>query len=352
MKATAAVFDAPGAPLRLQSFALPQRLAAGEALVELELCTLCGSDLHSIRGDREVPRPTVLGHEVVGHLVEIAEGGLRDIDGGSLSIGDRVSWAINAACGECFYCRQGLPQKCENTFKYGHRAIDDSHPLSGGLASHCHLAPGTALVRVPHAVSLPAACPANCATATAAAALRAAGECRGRCVVVHGAGLLGLTVAAMARAAGATLVFVSERSAPRRRLAEQFGATHTELGKLIEQTGGRGADIAFDMCGSPEAIESSIGQLRTGGRLILVGAVFPARPLAIHAEQIVRKLLRIEGVHNYTPADLAIAFEFLEGARDRYRFEALIGETYPLEKTNEAVEAALTGGGIRVAVRP
>ena len=84
--------------------------------------------------------------------------------------------------------RDELPQKCEQLFKYGHERITPAHPLSGGLAEFCHLALGTPILPVPDALPDLVACPVNCATATVAAALRAAGGCRGRSVLVQGAG--------------------------------------------------------------------------------------------------------------------------------------------------------------------
>ena len=348
MNATAAVFLQPGQPLEIRQLSLPS-LAPGEALVEIELCTVCGSDLHSVRGDRQVPSPSILGHEIVGSLKE-TNGDIFDLNGERLTIGDRVSWSIAASCGQCFFCREGIPQKCTQLFKYGHQALSD-HPLGGGLASHCHLARGTSLVRVPPSLPAEVACPANCATATAAAALRSAGTISGRTVLIYGAGMLGLTAAAMARELGAPHVFVSDLNTARCSLAERFGATPS-LELLREATQGRGADIAIDMSGSPAAMEDALSQLRIGGCLVLVGAVFPARPLSLPADQLVRNLHRIEGVHNYTPADLQAALDFLSANWERYPFADLVEREFPLTEINEAIKVALEDSPIRVALRP
>ncbi|MEO2032425.1 MAG: zinc-binding dehydrogenase, partial [Planctomycetaceae bacterium] len=179
-----------------------------------------------------------------------------------------------------------------------------------------------------------------------------AGSCDGRTIVIHGAGMLGLTAAAMARSHGAAHVIVTDIDDGRARRAAAFGATDTSLDGLSELTDGRGADIVLDMSGSPEAMESSIDQLRIGGRLILVGAVFPARPLSLQADQIVRRMLRLEGLHNYQPQDLQSALAFLSEHVDQYPFASLVDREFPLEEINEAVAWARESGAFRIAVRP
>src|SRR5690606_7982528 len=143
-------------------------------------CTLCGSDLHTLQGKRDVPVPTILGHEVVGRVADW--GGTAppvDLVGAPLGHGDRGTWAIAASCGVCFFCLRGIPQKCESLFKYGHEQLAERHLLSGGLATHCHLTKNSAVLQLPEELPDKVASPANCATATVAAALRVAGGCQG-----------------------------------------------------------------------------------------------------------------------------------------------------------------------------
>ena len=357
----AMVFHGSDRPLELRSFSLP-RLQPGEVLVEVTCCTLCGSDLHTFTGSRTTPLPTILGHEILGRIAELPDDKpICDYTGNKLQIGDRVTWSVAASCGACFYCNQDLPQKCEHLFKYGHERIDTEHPLSGGLAEYCHLAPGTALVRVPDALSDEVACPANCATATVAAAFRYAGGCRDQSVLVQGAGMLGLTATAMARSLGAREVIVCDVNRQRLDQAGLFGATRTvtvgqDLGALknllAEVTEGRGVDLALELCGAPSAMEAGIDLLRTGGRYLLVGAVFPSRPAEVSAEIVVRKLLTIQGIHNYAPEDLVTAVRFLTDTQSEYPFGKLVGSTFSLDETESAFEHARTSGAFRVAVTP
>ncbi len=360
-KSCAMVFEGPGRPLALREFSRPT-LGAGELLVEVTCTTLCGSDLHSFGGRRDTPFPTILGHEIIGRVAEMRPGDPPlDLAGHKLAIGDRVTWSVAASCGSCFYCELGLPQKCEHLFKYGHERTDPRHPLSGGLSEHCHLARGTAILKVPDSLPDEVACPANCATATVAAAMRVAGDCRDRTVLVQGAGMLGLTAAAMARHQQAREVIVADLDEERLKWAERFGATQTVLiepdaraltDAVASVTAGHGVDVALELSGSPAAIEAGIKLLRMGGHYVLVGTVFPTRDVPLSPEFLVRRLLRIEGVHNYTPADLIGAIEFLRVGQAEFPFAQLVEGRYPLLEADAAFAHALASKAPRVAVIP
>jgi len=156
----------------------------------------------------------------------------------------------------------------------------------------------------------------------------------------------------MLRSNGATNVVVSDLDEVRAQRAKQFGATHVSLDGLADLSNGRGADIVLDMSGSPDAMESSLELLRVGGRLILVGAVFPARPLRMQADQLVRKMLRVEGVHNYESGDLQTAVRFLLEAGSDFPFASLVDREFSLSDVNAAVQETHDSGAFRVAVRP
>ncbi|MCH8922233.1 MAG: zinc-binding dehydrogenase [Planctomycetes bacterium] len=355
----AAVFHAAGRPLELRRFALPE-LAAGELLVRVTCATLCGSDLHTYQGRRPAPTPTVLGHEIIGRIEALGPGEpVCDDRNKVLQIGQRVTWSIAASCGRCFFCQRDLPQKCERLFKYGHEAINERHPLSGGLAEFCHLAPGTAIVSLPDQLPDLVACPANCATATVTAALRVGGGCRDQTVLVQGAGMLGLAACALAQGGGASRVIVCDVDENRLAPAKRFGAhrcvcvaRNTEaLGTTVKEiTNGRGVDLAIELSGSAGAIEAGLPLLRIGGRYVLVGAVFPGPPVSLSAEQIVRGCLSIHGVHNYAPQDLSRAVAFLAENHRRYPFDELVTETFPLAEAERAFQYAIETRPLRVAI--
>lgn len=357
----AIIFQGPDQPLTMEQLPLPE-LEAQEVLVRILCCTICGSDVHTFSGHRETPLPTILGHEILGEVVALGAGpAITAINGATIEVGMRVTWSVVAHCGECFFCQRDLPQKCLSLFKYGHRSLQPEHQLSGGLAEYCHLKAGTQLLPVPQHLPTHVATPANCATATIAGALRTAGSVAGSHLLVQGAGMLGLTAAAMASAAGAASVVVTDISPERLERAKQFGADHVvlmdgqenKLSEIVaEITGGHGMDVAIDVCGVVEAVQAGLDVLRIGGIQVLVGSVFPGPPLALNMEDVVRRMLTIRGLHNYTPEDLAAAVEFLDQHHQRFPFADLITGSYLLADVTSAFEAAADPRSLRIAIEP
>jgi putative phosphonate catabolism associated alcohol dehydrogenase len=352
----ALVFHGPGLPLELREFPTTDP-EGSEVLVEVVACTLCGSDIHTMQGRRIEPVPTVLGHEVIGRISRFGPtAARRDAAGRPLDVGDRVTWAIVASCGECFFCQRSLPQKCERRVKYGHEALAPRRELTGGLAEHCLLAPGSAIFRVPDRLSDEVACPANCATATVAGAIEALGDLAGRSVLILGCGMLGVTACAWAGALGAASVIACELDPDRRTLARTFGATHAvspdELAACVSAaTGGRGVDAAIELTGSPEAFDAMSPLVRIGGTIVVVGATYPARPVQLVMEDVVRRCLTIRGLHNYAWRHLQAAIEFLD-AHPEYPFASMVTAWNPLERVAQAVASGLARGTLRLGVRP
>jgi putative phosphonate catabolism associated alcohol dehydrogenase len=355
----AMVFTRAGDPLKMMKFPLPT-LREGEILVHIEYATICGSDLHTFMGKRSTPSPTILGHEIFGRIVELPiDNTMTDFYGNMLAIDDLITWSIAASCGKCFYCNNGMQQKCTHLFKYGHERISNEHPLSGGYAEYCHIAKGTTIVKVPDGISKKVFCPANCATATMAAAYRVAGACKGQTVLIQGAGMLGLSALAMARYYGAKEVIALDISKKRLIEAKKFGATKTVLvtsdtKRVIEDikniTKGAGVDLAIEVTGVKSSMETGFQLMRIGGRYILVGAVFPNPPILFPAEKIVRNLLSIHGIHNYTPKYLAEAIKFLVESYTKYPFEDLVGKEFYLDETNEAFQYMVDSKAFRIAI--
>ena len=361
--ATAMVW--PGEGHAHEAVAVPGvRLAPGDVLVEVELATVCGSDLHTVQGRRQAPAPLVLGHEQVGRVIALGRGGAKTTDGHRVTLGERVVWSVAVPCGRCVRCRRGLPQNCLSLQKYGHERMRRGWELSGGFATHTHILEGTPLVRVPDDIPAEVLAPASCSTASVAAALEAASQIvplDGALVLVAGAGMLGLTATAMATDAGAR-VGVSEPLPERREAARAFGAiavadpalgagTALSLPAVLAKAGGRAAapTVALELSGDPSAVRSLLGSVDVGGVLVLVGSVTPGPELAIAPEQLVRNLLTIRGVHNYAPRHLEQAVRFLADAWRRYPFAEQVGQTFPLAEVDRALVPSTHP---RIAVRP
>lgn len=364
--ALAALYKGAGERLELVEALVPAP-GLGEVLVRVECCAVCSSDLHTHAGRRSEPTPTVLGHEIVGRIVSFGENAARvDARGVSLYPGDRITWTVAASCGVCENCRDGLDQKCAKLVKYGHERVTREMPFRGGLAEVVLLSPGTGMVKLPGEISgevtLEVLTLANCSTATVAAVLRAGFARRNRqgmAVAVIGAGVLGLTACAMARSTyRCSVVIACDRDPSRAELAKAFGATHycsdlAELGALSTNvTNGQGVDVAVELAGSHATAEAAMGVVRTGGTVVLAGTTLPTQPLVIEPQAIVRRLLRIEGVHNYVVADLIAAVDFLLGDGRGFPFSQLIDSRYALTEVHQAFERGHVCGGRRVVVVP
>jgi alcohol dehydrogenase len=355
----ALLFHGSGKPFELVRFPTPE-LQDTELVIRVTCCTLCRSDLHTHAGRRNEPLPTVLGHEIVGRIEAFGPGASRrDAHGTPVSVGDRVTWSVAAGCGQCYFCSDNLPQKCERLYKYGHVRVTRERPWGGGLADIVVLIPGTDWFRVPDEISDRVAAPVNCATATVAALLRHAGPIAGRRILVLGAGVLGVTACAMARAGGARAVLASDFDPASLERASAFGATHVLAARLEElaagvadATDGRGADVVLELAGAPTSVAAGLELVRIGGVLILAGTVAPTGNVALNPEKVVRRLLTIRGVHNYHPHDLDAALRFLAGPGREFPFEKLVAATFPLDQAEDAFAHAHSRPGVRVAVVP
>lgn len=358
--ALAAVWDGPEAPLRAERVGQVE-LGPGDALVAVELATICGSDLHTLAGHRPGPAPSVLGHETVGRIIALGAGSApTDVRGRTLTPGDRVAVGIYAACGECVRCRIGREQKCDKLFKYGHLLSRDPDVLTGGYASHLHVRQGTPLVRVD---LLPAAvaAPLGCATATAVACVVAAlADSRlpvdlaapsialaGVRATVTGAGLVGLIGAALLADHGACVTVVDPH-ADRRARAIRFGASSA----LTPGEPTQPADLFLELSGSPAAAGGAIDATAIGGTVVLAGTVSPGVTLSWQAQDLVRKLITVHGVHNYRPADLAMAARWSERAMGRLPLDELAGPTFPLSRVQTAIDTAHHSTALRVGITP
>lgn len=339
-------------------------LGPHDVLIAVEMSTICGSDIHTVQGRRHAPAPLVLGHESVGRIIAIGDEGARSVEGAELHIGDRVVWSVTVSCGHCDRCVAGLTQKCRTLAKYGHARIEPRWELTGGFAGHVHLREGTAIVRVPEALPAAALAPVSCATATAWAGIARGAALRGRSrpdpsptaseaavlacerVLVLGAGLVGLTAAVIAAELGAQ-VRIADPDPARRAFAERFGLTALEPEDVAEE----GFDLVVEASG--HAVGAALDAVDVGGAVVLLGSVFPADPVPLDAERIVRGLVSVAGVHNYTGSELQAAAAFMGGRGRSYPFADAVGAVHPLAAVDAAlVEAAAPGAPLRVGLTP
>lgn len=322
-----------GSGIEMRDIEIPT-LDSGDLLVRVDLATVCGSDLHTVSGRRSGAYPSILGHEAVGTVIAVGDG-IDDL------VGKRVVWSVTVACGRCSRCVSGFTAKCVDVRKIGHEPATNDWVLSGSYAQHIVLPHGTAVVTVPDSMPDVVAAPAACATATVMAVMEAAGDLVGKRVLVVGAGMLGVTAAAVATESGASVRIV-DRDAVRQEHARAFGADGDD---------GRSVDIAVDFSGASSAVQAAFGRLDVGGRLILAGSVAPGPAVAVDPEAIVRKWLTIKGVHNYEPRHLAQAVAFLDDTGDTYPWSELVEPPVRLDLLNTVMRPA-PPGVLRSSVDP
>ena len=355
-----AIFHSPERPLTLETVPIPP-LRPGEILVRIEYTTLCRSDLTTFTGKRKEKTPTILGHEIVGVIEELAaDAPSTDCRGAALRVGDRVTWAIYAADPASAAALRGIPQKAPDLFKYGHEQVRPDSTLHGGLAEHCILRRHTPVVRLGAALPLPVAALINCAVATVAGSLRVSGGVRDRVVLITGAGMLGVVAAAMCRCAGARRVVAADIADTRLAVARKFGADDT----VNAAPGGPGlaagvaalglpepVTVALDYSGVPDTMEAMLEVLGVGGTAVFIGATFPQRSLAINSERLIRQVHTVTGLHNYNAQDLVAAVEFIEQHHAEFPFAELVEDRFTLATVNEAFACGVNTGAFRVGLR-
>ncbi|MGV9994565.1 zinc-dependent alcohol dehydrogenase family protein [Streptomyces sp. NPDC003374] len=326
-----------------------------DAVVRVDTVTICGTDLHILKGDVPEVRPgTVLGHEAVGEVVEVGT------DVRTVRPGDRVLISCITACGRCRYCREAMYGQC----------------LGGGGWILGHLVDGTQAeyVRVPYADlsvhPLPAGVTNEDAVLLADIFPTAyeVGVLNGRVrpgdtVAVVGAGPIGLAAIATARLFAPERIVAVDLAPTRLEAARKLGAEAVADAReapeqlVADLTGGLGADVVVEAVGEPETFELCTRMVRPGGRVANVGV--HGRPATLHLEELWIKNVTITtglvDTHS-TPTLLRMA------AAGRLPTSQLVTHTFPLERMQEAYEvfghAAETGalkvvlGGPRREVVP
>lgn len=358
----AAVMTAPNTDLEIREYPLPN-VEKGAMLVKIKCCTICGSDLHTWLGHRKSPTPIILGHEIIGEVVELGEGVRTDSWNQHIKVGDRVSWTVIDNCGKCYFCKGlQLPMKCLYLKKYGHDSCDEKPHFSGGFAEYCYISPGTCVIKIPDNLSDEEAAPANCALATVIAGFEAVELKPFENVLIQGAGALGVYAAALAKHYGCNRIIATDINSQRLKFIEAFGATDTINTQDMSNTGGieavraktngLGVDAAFETAGVADIISMGLKSLRIGGRYVQFGNVFPGADFSYDVSDIIFRMLTIKGIHNYDTRHLLSGISFLSQTREIFPFASLIQHRVNLENIREGLAFARSGKSIRVAIVP
>jgi L-iditol 2-dehydrogenase len=358
----------------VQRFPVPDP-EPGAAILEMSMSGICGTDKHTFRGEtlqyagtpheRQIEYPLICGHENVGRIA--ATGGeVRDSEGRPLRPGDRVVPAANVSCGCCWFCQNGLPYyMCERLEDYGN-SLNCARPphLFGGWSEYMYLLPGTRLFRVPESL------PDHVAVLTEPMAVTHGFELArrlsgsfGETVVVYGVGPLGMCHLIKARLMGAGKLIAIDRFRARLERAADFGAEELLdagaleepelIARVLEGTGGRGADIVLDCSGVPETFAGSLRMVRVGGTIVEAGAFVDMGPVSVNPNaDICSRNVNVLGIGGERADSYLPAMELMARNLDRLPLERFVSHQLPLEEAQQALELAQREEALKVVLSP
>ena len=313
---------------------------AGELLVRVRGCGLCGSDILKVTSV-DTKAPAVFGHEVVGDIAQVGVGVAR------FRVGQRIVAAHHVPCFACHYCRRGSPSMCRHFKRIN---LDP-----GGFAELCRVpAPN-----VDHATFvLPEAMSDESASFTEplACCLRAVKRCRverGDTVIVVGLGSIGCLLIQAFTLSGA-LVFATDLMPARRALGRAAGAqvfdSDPELDRALGHvTDGRGADVVMLTAGGAALLPWAAAHARDGGHLhYFAGGRGESLPLTL--AELYHRELTLSTTYSSSPAELREAFDLL--SRGKVKVDGLITHRLPLADLAHAVELMQKQEAVKVYIVP
>ena len=299
--------------------------AADELLIRIRACGICGSDVHGYDGStgRRLP-PIVMGHEAAGVVESVGS------DVSNFRVGDRVTFDSTVYCGKCFYCLRGQVNLCDNREVVG--VSTPAFRRMGAFAEYVTV-PARIAYALPDEMPFEHAALIEAVSVAVHAVSLTPVELEDTAVVV-GAGMIGLLTLQAVRLAGAGRVIVLDVDDTRLELARSLGATHAFnsrsadfIPQILEQTGGRGADIALECVGSTVPVKLAVESVRKGGAVTLVGNVAPNIEFGL--QSVVTRQIRVQGScasSGEYPACISMM------ARGAIRVEPLLSAVAPLEE--------------------
>lgn len=334
----AAVFEKIG-KLTVKEVPVPVIERPDQIIVKIEMCSICGTDVHIMEvppGYDALPG-TILGHELVGEVVEIGSG-VRDI-----KVGDRVVCNPNDYCGACEYCKKNLPNFCTNIECMG---IE----VNGGFAEYVRITEKVAFKIDP-------SLPAEIAAFAEPLACIMNGKNKimvqpGNSVLVCGGGKIGLMFVQLMKACGAKPVFVTETIESRRCKALECGADYvinpleTDVQAFIAEKTGIGCDFAIDAVGSQMA--TCAESVRKGGTVLIFGINGKVK-YEFAQGNLTNREVAVLGTW-IANASFPPAVRILESGV--LSLDKLITKIIPLEEICEGIETLARGEGTAILVDP
>jgi len=255
--------------LRVEAVPRP-RPRAGEAVIQITATTICGTDVHIVKGEYPVKPGLILGHEPVGIIHELGSGLDEDYE-----VGQRVIVGAITPCGQCFYCLNGVHSQCHGPlggWRFG-------NTINGAWAEYLLVPDARAnLAPIPDGLTDEQVLMLPDIASTGISGAESAGIKVGDAVAVFAQGPIGLCATLGARLRGASLIVGVDPTAERREMSKRFGASVTinptacdVVAELKHLTDGRGVDVAIEALGRQETFEAALRSIRAGGVLSSLG---------------------------------------------------------------------------------
>lgn len=299
-----------------------------DVLVRIERTGVCGTDMHIFNGHYAADRlPLVPGHEFCGHVAAVGAA-VRNVGVGMRCVAD-----INIGCGTCYWCRRNEILNCPSMTQVG-------IGRDGAFAENVAL-PARLVIEAPKAVPaeiLALTEPVACVVRAA----RKAGAGIGQSVVILGAGPIGNLHVQMMRLCGAAPIIVADLSEDRCRMALEAGADAaisdpSDLKtRVLEMTGGRGADLVIESVGSARLYAEAFDLIRKGGHVAFFGITGPGETVPVDILRTILEENSIKGSVAGMGEDMHDALALL--VHGRFRTGAFTGASYPLARIQEAFE--------------
>ncbi|MFF0130262.1 S-(hydroxymethyl)mycothiol dehydrogenase [Streptomyces mirabilis] len=353
----AVVARGKGAPVSLETIVVPDP-GPGEALVKIEACGVCHTDLHYREGGINDDFPFLLGHEAAG-VVEAVGEGVTDVAPGDFVI---LNW--RAVCGQCRACLRGRPWYCFNTHNAKQKmTLLDGTELSpalgiGAFAEKTLVAAGQC-TKVDPAASAAAVGLLGCGVmAGIGAAINTGNVGRGDTVAVIGCGGVGDAAVVGSNLAGAARIIAVDIDDHKLEMAKKLGATHTVNSRnadvveaIRELTGGFGADVVIEAVGRPETYKQAFYARDLAGTVVLVGVPTPEMKLELPLLDVFGRggALKSSWYGDCLPSrDFPMLVDLYQ--QGRLDLDAFVTETIALDEVEKAFEGMHGGDVLRSVV--
>ena len=347
-----------GAPVTIETILVPDP-GPGEAVVDVQACGVCHTDLHYREGGINDDFPFLLGHEAAGVVSAVGDGVTN------VAVGDYVILNWRAVCGQCRACAKGQPWYCFNTHNAAQKmTLTDGTELSAALGIGAFVE--KTLVHSGQCTKVDPAAPPTAAgllgcgvMAGLGAAMNTGAVQRGESVAVFGCGGVGDAAIAGAKLAGATTIIAVDLDDRKLEWAKQMGATHTVNSKdadpvpLIKQlTGGYGVDVAIDAVGHPKVFEQAFYARDLAGTVVLVGVPTPDKQVTLPMIEVFGRggSLKSSWYGDCLPSrDFPMLVDLYR--QGRFDLDAFVSESIGIDGVEGAFDRMKAGDVLRSVVR-